>query len=50
MRISLILLLLLAIGHGATASAQQAGTFIAAGSMTTARFGHTATLLPNGRV
>src|SRR5437016_10199298 len=46
MRTSFILLLVLA----ASAHAQSPGSFTATGSMTTPRFGHTATLLTNGKV
>jgi uncharacterized protein (TIGR03437 family) len=48
MEVNRIPLLLLAIGQGTITLAQQAGTFTTTGSMTTARFGHTATLLRNG--
>ena len=44
------LLLLAVAGDGQIALAQQPGTFTATGSMTTARRGHTATLLSDGRV
>jgi hypothetical protein len=44
------LLLLGVAGHGALVLAQSAGTFTATGNMITPRFGHTATLLPDGRV
>jgi hypothetical protein len=44
------LLLLGAAGHGTIALAQSPGTFSATGNMTTPRGGHTATLLPNGKV
>jgi hypothetical protein len=46
MRTSFILLLVLA----ASAYPQSPGAFTATGSMITPRFGHTATLLPNGKV
>ena len=43
--------LLLGVGsQGLPAAAQSPGTFIATGDMTTARGGHTATLLHNGKV
>ena len=52
MKVSFVLpLLLLAVaGDGQIALAQSPGTFTATGSMTTARRGHTATLLTDGRV
>jgi hypothetical protein len=52
MKISLVLplVLLTAAGHSAMVRAQSAGTFKATGNMTVPRFGHTATLLPNGKV
>jgi hypothetical protein len=46
MRTSLVLLLI----SGASGYAQTAGAFTATGNMTTARAGHTATLLQDGRV
>ena len=44
------LLLLGVAGFGPRAQAQSAGTFTVTGSMTVPRAGHTATLLPDGRV
>jgi hypothetical protein len=44
------LLILGASGSASIAMAQSAGTFTATGNMTTERFGHTATLLTNGKV
>ncbi|MBZ5617727.1 MAG: hypothetical protein LAQ69_03170 [Acidobacteriia bacterium] len=49
-RFVLPLLFLSAAGHGAIARAQSPGTFSLTGNMTTPRFGHTATLLTNGKV
>src|SRR5689334_1655339 len=46
----LSLLFLGAASHTAMLMAQSPGTFTATGSMTTARFGHTATLLTDGKV
>jgi hypothetical protein len=52
MKASLIrpLFLLGIAGHGAMLLAQSTGTFTGTGNMTTARFGHSATLLADGRV
>ena len=51
LRAKVIPLLLLGVsGHISMAMAQSAGTFTAAGNMTTARREHTATLLADGRV
>ena len=44
------LLFLGVAGHATIAMAQSSGTFTATGNLTTARNGHTATLLTNGRV
>jgi len=52
MKATLVLsfLLLGATGHTSMVMAQLSGTFASAGNMTTARAGHTATLLANGKV
>jgi Galactose oxidase, central domain len=47
---ALLLFLLGIAGHGTIALAQVPDTFTATGDMTTARYGHTATLLPSGKV
>jgi len=39
-----------AAGHGERAVAQSQGTFATTGDIATQRFGHTATLLANGKV
>jgi len=44
------LLLLVVFGHTFNAAAQAPGTFTPTGNMTTARYGHTATVLLNGKV
>ncbi len=46
----LAVLVLGAAGNVSIAMAQSAGTFTATGNMTTPRYGHTAILLPNGKV
>jgi Kelch motif len=46
----LSLLLLLLYGYSTTAAAQALGAFVPTSSMTTARIGHTSTLLLNGKV
>jgi len=43
-------LLLLLFGYTSIAAAQALGTFIPTGNMTTSRYAHTATLLPNSKV
>ena len=50
MKTNVAFLLLVIAGHTPKAAAQSPGTFTAAGSMTTPRSGHTATLLADGRV
>ena len=52
MKTSFVLPLLLfgAASHGAIALAQSPGMFSVTGDMTMPRWGHTATLLPNGKV
>ncbi len=51
MKTNFILPLLFGLaGHASNVMAQAPGTFTATGSMTTPRMGHTATLLPNGKV
>jgi hypothetical protein len=48
--LSELLLFLLLFSYASTVAAQSPGTFTATGDMTTARVGHTATLLLDGRV
>jgi len=43
-------LLFLGLAQAPIVMAQSGGTFTATGGMTTPRFGHTATVLPNGKV
>jgi Galactose oxidase, central domain len=47
---ALLLFLIAVAGQSSLMTAQSPGPFTATGSMTTARVGHTATLLPDGRV
>src|SRR5215471_11024320 len=49
-RLSEFLLFLLLFSYASLGAAQSPGTFTATGDMTTARVGHTATLLLDGRV
>src|SRR5712691_8316787 len=53
MKVSFILPLFLLLGvsiRSSTLMAQSPGTFTRTGNMTTSRDGHTATLLPNGKI
>src|SRR5215813_7316322 len=49
-RLSEFLLFFLLLSYTSTAAAQAPGIFVTTGTMTTPRYGHTATLLPNGKV
>jgi hypothetical protein len=49
-RFAVAVLLLATVEHGSLAIAQGPGTFTRTGNMTTPRLGHTATLLPDGKV
>ena len=49
-RFAVAVLLLATVEHGSLAIAQGPGTFTQTGNMTTPRLGHTATLLPDGKV
>jgi hypothetical protein len=50
MKSSIALALLTILSHASNVRAQSSGVFTATGSMITPRFGHTATLLADGRV